>query len=107
MANENMRTYWNEVAGPEWTSMAEAFDETLAPVLAELLDRARPQPGERALDVGCGFGSTTIAIARAVAPGGYVTGLDISKTMLASARERSKQLGIDNVSWLEADAQVA
>ena len=51
-----------------------------------LIDRARPKPGERVLDVGCGSGATTFAFAKAVAPNGFALGLDVSEPMLSQAR---------------------
>ncbi|MDN5348179.1 MAG: demethylmenaquinone methyltransferase / 2-methoxy-6-polyprenyl,4-benzoquinol methylase [Clostridia bacterium] len=46
------------------------------------------RPGFKVLDVCCGTGMLTLELARAVSPGGKVTGLDFSPAMLAIARER-------------------
>ena len=45
-------------------------------------------PGMRVLDVGCGSGITTAAIADLVGENGHVTGLDFSEERLQIARER-------------------
>jgi SAM-dependent methyltransferase len=58
----------------------------LGPVSDALIDRARPKAGERILDVGCGAGATTMALAEKVGPNGRVLGLDVSAPMLARAR---------------------
>src|SRR4029077_20721902 len=42
----------------------------------EGLRLAPPQPGERALDVGCGFGDTTQRLAELVGPSGEAVGVD-------------------------------
>ncbi len=47
-----------------------------------------PQPGEHALDIGCGPGLTTEALARAVGAQGSVLGVDIAPPMLAIAQRR-------------------
>ena len=107
MANEEMRRFWNEAGGPEWVSLEREFDVTLAPFSAELLRRAEPAAGEHALDVGCGFGTTTIALARAVGPSGRVMGVDLSAPLLARARERAAEAGLTTIIWREADAQDA
>jgi ubiquinone/menaquinone biosynthesis C-methylase UbiE len=61
-----------------------------ARMLAELgLGSARA-----ALDVGCGLGSDTIAMIEAMPPGGRVTGVDVSQTMIASARRRVARPGV-------------
>lgn len=48
----------------------------------------KPQRGERALDIGCGPGLTTQALAEAVGANGDVLGVDIAAPMLAIARRR-------------------
>lgn len=47
-----------------------------------------PQQAERALDIGCGPGMTTQALAQAVGSNGSVVGVDIAEPMLAIARQR-------------------
>jgi SAM-dependent methyltransferase len=64
------------------------------------------QPGERVLDVGCGYGTSTLEAAKRVAPSGRVVGVDISAAMLEPARQRVAAGGVDNVELLQADAQV-
>src|SRR3954471_5371791 len=56
------------------------------------------------LDVGCGTGATTLAVARQLAPAGGCTGLDISEPMLARARTRAERAGIP-AAFIRADAQ--
>jgi ubiquinone/menaquinone biosynthesis C-methylase UbiE len=56
-------------------------------VSAILIDRAKPKAGERIVDVGCGCGATTSALAQRVGPTGHVFGIDISAPMLARARQ--------------------
>ena len=47
-----------------------------------------PQPGERVLDIGCGFGDSTQQIARLVGDGGSATGVDVSPRFIeTSVRE--------------------
>jgi ubiquinone/menaquinone biosynthesis C-methylase UbiE len=64
--------------------------------LAELL-----RPGMTVLDVGCGTGAITEGIARAVAPDGRAVGIDVSRDLIARARERSKREA--NLSFELAD----
>lgn len=79
--------YWNGPAGERWVRRQEEQDVLLAPVAEVLLDRAAARGGEFVLDIGCGWGSTALALARRVAPGGRVLGVDVSELMLARARE--------------------
>ncbi len=85
--NADQIAYWNGPSGHRWTDRQPLQDILLAPVSEVLLQRAAPQPGNRVLDVGCGCGATTIALAERVAPGGHVLGVDISEPMLARARQ--------------------
>jgi len=100
-ANEQQRANWNGESGLYWVAEADRRDAILAPVADVLLDAAALSAGEAVLDVGCGCGATTLAAARAVAPG-PVTGADLSAPMLGVARERGAGSG---VTFVEADAQ--
>ena len=62
----------------------------------------RLQPGQRLLDVGCGPGTVTSGLARAVAPG-LVTGLDAASDVLATAREHAAETGLANLEFVEGD----
>lgn len=70
-----------------------------------LLDAAGLEPGQRVLDVGCGFGATTLNAAARVAPGGSVVGIDNSPEMLLHARQGLGATSSDDVELLEGDAQ--
>jgi ubiquinone/menaquinone biosynthesis C-methylase UbiE len=96
--------YWNGPAGARWVSRQQAQDALLAPVGEALLRDAAVRPGESVLDIGCGWGGLSIELARRVAPGGRVLGLDVSEPMLARAREL-KPSGLP-LEFVRADATV-
>ena len=100
--NDDQKAYWNGPAGQRWISQQESLDRALTPFGRAVVDAARVRPGDHVLDVGCGCGDTSLALARLVQPGGSVTGADLSAPMLGRARERSAEL--DNVRFIEADA---
>ena len=62
-------------------------------------------PGEDVLDVGSGAGLDSLVAAQMVGPEGSVTGLDMTPEMLAKARESARELGLDNVRFLEGEAE--
>jgi SAM-dependent methyltransferase len=64
-----------------------------------------PRPGERVLDLGCGFGDTTREIAALVGAEGEVVGLDVAEPFVEQARREAE--GVANVSFAAADIQVA
>jgi ubiquinone/menaquinone biosynthesis C-methylase UbiE len=96
--------YWNGSNAERWVRRQEEQDALLAPVADVLLERAAPRPGEFVLDIGCGWGGIALALARLVAPGGRVLGVDVSQLMLARARELLPQ-GLP-VEFVLADATV-
>lgn len=103
MAGQTQREYWSGKVGGEWANHAERIDVMLGPVTETLLDAAALQAGDRAIDIGCGSGATTLEIARRVGPSGAVTGVDLSPQLLAVARERAQQAKL-NAEFVEADA---
>jgi SAM-dependent methyltransferase len=64
-----------------------------------LFDRLGIGDGLICLDVGCGGGDVTVAMARRVAPEGKVFGIDIDSTKLEIARQEAEELGIGNVEY--------
>jgi SAM-dependent methyltransferase len=96
--------YWNGPGGQRWADRQQIQDVVLAPVADVLFDRARVKTGERIIDVGCGAGATTIALAEKVGPAGRVVGIDISAPMLARARQVAPK-GMP-VEFMLADATV-
>lgn len=84
--NQEQIDYWNGDAGLTWVEQQDVLDALLEPISETLLERAAVVAGERAVDVGCGCGTTTLALA---ARGAAVWGVDISEPMLAHARARA------------------
>jgi SAM-dependent methyltransferase len=65
-----------------------------------------PRPGDRVLDIGCGFGDTTRRLAALVGEG-EVVGVDVSEPFLDLAREEAAEAGVANVEYRLGDAQIA
>lgn len=95
---------WAGEMGAKWLSHLDRFEGMIAPIGEALLTRAAFQPGERVIDLGCGGGATTRAIAAAVAPHGEVTGLDISPDLVREAAARAAGAGVENARFVCGDA---
>jgi SAM-dependent methyltransferase len=102
--NAEQIEFWNEIQGDKWVRLQDRTDAMLQPVGHAAIERLSLRPGEQVLDVGCGCGTTTLELAKRVGSGGTVVGADVSRPMLAHARERAGQSG-SIASFLEADAQ--
>lgn len=78
----------------------------LRPVSAALLDHARVEGCQSALDVGCGGGSQSLMLAERLGPQARVLGADISEPMLQVALEKSGVAGADlaQLEFVQADA---
>ncbi|WP_457253345.1 class I SAM-dependent methyltransferase [Pedococcus sp. P5_B7] len=80
-------------------AVADDYDQTgvdfFAPIADGLVAELDPQPGESCVDLGCGRGAVTLGLAERVLPEGSVVGLDVSRGMLAHARELVASRGFD------------
>jgi SAM-dependent methyltransferase len=65
-----------------------------------------PRPGDRVLDVGCGFGDTTQVLAELVGPEGEAVGVDVSEPFIEASIAEAKEAGVKNVDFLAGDVQV-
>ena len=72
---------------------------------ALLLERAGITPGQRVLDLCSGPGWLAVEAARAVAPDGHVTGIDLSAGMVATAHANAAEAGVGNVAFHQGDAE--
>lgn len=98
-------TYWNKAGGQAWVDLQALMDRTNKPIEDVLVDRAFPGTGRRVLDVGCGAGATTIAMARRLGPDGLCLGVDISEPLVAMAQRQAASAGLANAQFVQADAQ--
>jgi SAM-dependent methyltransferase len=104
-SDDEQTRLWNGPAGRAWIDAQEPLDQMFKP-LEDLLVEAVPAGSARSvLDIGCGTGSTTLAVARRLGRQGRSVGLDISEPMLAVARTRAEQEGTP-ASFICANVQI-
>ena len=83
------------------SNYARSTFHTSAIRLQEVLDLARPRPGDLALDVATGTGNTAFALASHVR---RVIALDLTREMLLEGRRLAAERHITNVDWVIGDA---
>ncbi len=103
--NAEQIEYWNDRAGRSWVEAKDGLDALIGPLGRLAIERLAPSAGESLLDVGCGTGQTTLALARRVGSGGSVLGVDISAVMLERARQDARAAGLAQLRFENADAQ--
>ena len=80
---------WQGRVGEAWAEEWRRTDRTLAPVNEALVARALRCTPARILDIGCGAGATSLALADAL-PDAAITGIDLSGALIGQARERAR-----------------
>jgi SAM-dependent methyltransferase len=105
--NSEQIAEWNGALGERWVAMRQEIERFVVPFGNAALKAAAPQPGERAIDIGCGCGDTAIEIARMVGAAGAVIGIDVSRPMLAVARSRGALANRAHLAFRDGDASKA
>jgi SAM-dependent methyltransferase len=103
-ANRAQADYWASPAGLKWIEHEHALDTAMAGMLHMMFDTADIATTDRIIDIGCGTGASTLEAAQRTR-NGKVLGVDISDPLLARAASRVKAMGLQNASFLLADAQ--
>lgn len=103
MQESQGQQHWTTRGGRSWAETRDLMEAMLRPFEPVLAEAARELEGGRVLDVGCGTGATTRALARELAGRGDCVGIDISEPMIAAAREATAELGLD-ARFVVADA---
>jgi len=97
---------WAEDLGypAELAGVPESAAESFAGV-ANPWELGRVERGEVVLDLGCGAGTDSLVAAQMVGPRGRVVGIDMTPEMLAKARAAAVEARLDNVEFVEAEAE--
>jgi ubiquinone/menaquinone biosynthesis C-methylase UbiE len=96
---------WNTVLYDKFLRFKHLLVDGLAGHSNEVLSRALHSPGSRVLDIGCGFGDSTLKIAAAVGPTGEAVGADCAENFVRAAERDARKAGIRNASFFAADVQ--
>jgi ubiquinone/menaquinone biosynthesis C-methylase UbiE len=96
---------WNTVLFDKFSRFKHLLVQGLAGHSDEALKRHPHPRGSRVLDVGCGFGDSTVRIARSVGPDGKAVGVDCAQRFVDSASGDAMHAGVTNAEFFVADVQ--
>jgi SAM-dependent methyltransferase len=99
----NRETWARAAAG--WEKWQAELREATAPVAQWLVEALDPAPGQRILELAAGPGETGFRAAQRLGPTGKLISSDQSQEMVAVARRRATELGLDNVEFAVLDGQ--
>ena len=97
--------FWNEVLVPKFVQYRHILVGGLTHHSAKIFPSLEVGKGDKAVDIGCGFGDTAVQIAKRVGPSGSVLGIDCCDAFLEFGRVEAKTHGVTNVTFVEGDAQ--
>ncbi|MBV8756470.1 MAG: class I SAM-dependent methyltransferase [Deltaproteobacteria bacterium] len=96
---------WNTVLFDKFVQFRRVLTTGLGIHGTRAMDLHPPREGARVVDIGCGFGDTTIELGRRVGPRGHATGVDAASRFIDSARTEAR--GRENVSFEVADVEAS
>lgn len=98
-------SFWNDVLVPKFVRFRHVLMNGLSYHSRSAVTSLKLDPGTRVLDVGCGWGDTTIEFAQKVGPSGEAVGIDCCAAFLEEGRQDAKKAGVKNAQFIIGDAQ--
>jgi len=96
---------WNTVLFDKFCRFKHLLVDGLSQHSDAAFERCRHPQGARVLDVGCGFGDSTLRIAKCVGPSGEAVGVDCAENFVRAAEAQARKEGVANASFFVGDAQ--
>jgi len=104
-SNDVVIEAWNTVLFDKFVRFKHLLVAGLSGHSNEVLRRNLYPQGAKVLDVGCGFGDSTIRIARSVGPSGTAVGVDCAEKFVGAAGREAAEAGVPNARFFTADVQ--
>src|SRR5262249_50426710 len=104
--NEEATEAWSGVLFDRFVEFRELIVHGIALHGAAAMQPHPPAPGDRVLDLGCGFGDTPQQLANLAGPEGEAVGVDVSEPFIEASIREADEEGARNVDFLVGDAQV-
>ena len=106
MSNDIIIEAWNTVLFDKYVRFKHLFVEGLASHSDYALARQGYASGMKVLDIGCGFGDSTIHIAKRVGDTWEAIGIDCAENFIAASRKDAAAAGVGNTRFLVADVGI-
>src|SRR4028118_119732 len=103
-ARQQSRAAWGAVA-PGWYAQREELWKASRPVSEWMVRKLDPRPGDTVLELAAGLADTGLMAARLVGEAGRVIATDFTPEMVAAARRRAEELGVQNAEFRVLDAE--
>jgi SAM-dependent methyltransferase len=105
MTDDPIIEAWNTVLFEKFVRFRSVLTDGLRGHSDRCHERHPLPEGIRVLDVGCGFGDTTLDLARSIGSRGHATGVDCATNFIREAQRGARESAIDNASFFAADVQ--
>ena len=103
-ARQQSRSAWGAVARG-WYAQRDQLWKASRPVSDWIVRRLDPKPGDTVLELAAGLADTGLMAARLVGESGRVIVTDFTPEMVAAARRRAEELGVQNAEFRVLDAE--
>ena len=103
-ARQQSRAAWGTVA-PGWYAQRDQLWRASRPVSEWMVRKLDPKPGDTVLELAAGLADTGLMAARLVGESGRVIVTDFTPEMVAAARRRAEELGVQNAEFRVLDAE--
>jgi len=104
--NEEATEAWSGVLFERFVKYRDLVVAGLAQHGVAAMRMYPPKPGDRVLDIGCGFGDTTQELAKLVGANGEAVGVDVSEPFIEASIEEAAVAGVENIDFFATDVQV-
>src|SRR5919107_3423465 len=103
-ARQQSRSAWGAVARG-WHAQREDIWKASRPVTEWMVRKLDPQPQDTVLELAAGLADTGLMAARLVGESGRLIVTDFTPEMVAAARRRAEELGVQNTEFRVLDAE--
>ncbi len=103
--NDGQIQFWNTGPGKNWVRYQAGLDACFSNINTRLIELCEMESDGHVLDVGCGTGATSLALAGKFGNQVQITGADVSTALLDHAARRVESSDCKNIQFMEADVQ--